>query len=132
MGDLVKAGPQPAAEQAGAAPSAVRPAVGFIGLGDQGLPMAVAIAEGGFELHAWARRPVSLDGLRGVEHVRHDDLESLAATCDVVCLCVSTDRDVMRIVTDDLLGALRPGSVVVNHGTGTPGTAVRMTQACTP
>lgn len=25
--------------------------VGFIGLGDQGLPMATAIAEAGFELH---------------------------------------------------------------------------------
>jgi len=39
-----------------------RPAVGFIGLGDQGLPMATAIAEAGFPLHAWARRPTSLDG----------------------------------------------------------------------
>jgi 3-hydroxyisobutyrate dehydrogenase-like beta-hydroxyacid dehydrogenase len=28
-----------------------RPAVGFIGLGDQRLPMATAIAEAGFELH---------------------------------------------------------------------------------
>ena len=33
-----------------------RPTVGFIGLGDQGLPMAAAIAQAGFELHVWARR----------------------------------------------------------------------------
>ncbi|MFB9991370.1 NAD(P)-binding domain-containing protein [Deinococcus oregonensis] len=31
--------------------------VGFIGLGDQGCPMAQAITERGFPLHVWARRP---------------------------------------------------------------------------
>lgn len=39
--------------------------MGFIGLGDQGLPLATAIAEAGFPLHAWARRPTSPDGLAG-------------------------------------------------------------------
>jgi NAD(P)-dependent dehydrogenase (short-subunit alcohol dehydrogenase family) len=33
--------------------------VGFVGLGDQGGPMALAIVEAGFLLHAWARRPQS-------------------------------------------------------------------------
>lgn len=28
-----------------------RPSVGFIGLGDQGLPMATAIAQAGYPLH---------------------------------------------------------------------------------
>ncbi len=36
----------------------------------------------------------------------------------------------MQIVGNGLLGALRPGSVVVNHGTGTPGNAVRLTELC--
>ncbi|ADI12622.1 hypothetical protein SBI_09504 [Streptomyces bingchenggensis BCW-1] len=34
--------------------------MGFIGLGDQGLPMATAIAEAGFPLHTWARRPAAV------------------------------------------------------------------------
>jgi 3-hydroxyisobutyrate dehydrogenase-like beta-hydroxyacid dehydrogenase len=38
-------------------PSNGRSVVGFIGLGDQGLPMAEAIAEAGFPVHAWAPRP---------------------------------------------------------------------------
>ena len=37
--------------------------VGFIGLGDQGAPMAQAIGGSGFGLHVWARRPQSLDVL---------------------------------------------------------------------
>jgi 3-hydroxyisobutyrate dehydrogenase-like beta-hydroxyacid dehydrogenase len=52
--------------------------VGFVGLGDQGGPMAVAIAEAGFPLHAWARRPQSYDALSGVNYERHADLASLA------------------------------------------------------
>jgi 3-hydroxyisobutyrate dehydrogenase-like beta-hydroxyacid dehydrogenase len=108
-----------------------QPSVGFIGLGDQGLPMATAIAEAGFPLHAWARRPTSLDGLRGVPHVRHDDVRDLAASCDIVGLCVSTDEDVLQLASG-LLGALRPGAVVVNHGTGLPANAVRLTEMFAP
>ena len=108
-----------------------RPTVGFIGLGDQGLPMARAIAEAGFPLHAWARRPTSLDGLRGVPHTGHDDIRDLAAACDIVGLCVSTDDDVLQLVEGGLLG-LRPGAVLVNHGTGLPATAVRLTEICAP
>lgn len=109
-----------------------RPAVGFIGLGDQGLPMATAIAGAGFPLHAWARRSTSLDGLRGVPHVRHDTVQDMAAACDIVGLCVSTDEDVLELVTGGLLEGLGPGSVVVNHGTGVPANAVRLTEVCAP
>ena len=37
-----------------------QPAVGFIGPGDQGLPMATAIAVAGYPLVVWARHPGSL------------------------------------------------------------------------
>jgi len=37
------------------------PVIGFIGLGDQGLPMATAIAEGGYALQVWALNPITLD-----------------------------------------------------------------------
>jgi 3-hydroxyisobutyrate dehydrogenase-like beta-hydroxyacid dehydrogenase len=66
--------------------------VGWIGLGDQGLPMAVAIAEAGYPLHVWARHPVSLDALGGTSHVRHRDVKDLAAVCDIMGLCVSRPR----------------------------------------
>jgi 3-hydroxyisobutyrate dehydrogenase-like beta-hydroxyacid dehydrogenase len=74
------------------------PPVGFIGLGDQGLPMAVAIAEAGYALHVWARRPSSLHALGRVAHVAHDDLGELAAACGIVGVCVSTDDDVRQVV----------------------------------
>ncbi|MFJ2484789.1 NAD(P)-binding domain-containing protein [Pseudomonas sp. NPDC087639] len=43
--------------------------VGFIGLGDQGGPMAHAIAESGFELHVWARRHQSLLQQLGITYL---------------------------------------------------------------
>lgn len=110
--------------------STPRVAVGFIGLGDQGLPMAIAIAEAGFPLHAWARRPASLEALAGVPHLSHDGLAGLATDSDVVCLCVSTDDDVMGLLKGGLLANMRPGSIVVNHGTGTPGKATLMAETC--
>ena len=47
------------------------PAVGFIGLGDQGVPIARAIAEAGYPLHAWARRSESLETLSGAPYTLH-------------------------------------------------------------
>ena len=84
----------------------------------------------GYHLHVWARHLGSLDALGNVAHVRHDDSKDLAASCDIVALCVSTDEDVMQIVTG-LLDGLRPGSVIVNYGTGTPRNAVQLTETCT-
>jgi NAD binding domain of 6-phosphogluconate dehydrogenase len=86
-----------------------QPAIGFIGLGDQRLPMATAIAEASYPLHVWARRPGSLDALGNVAHVRPDDSRDLAASCGIVALCVSTDEDVIQIVTGALLDGLRRG-----------------------
>jgi len=68
--------------------------VGFVGLGDQGGPMALAIVEAGFPLHAWARRPQSYDALGGAAFERHDDLASLARAVDVLALCLRDDQDI--------------------------------------
>lgn len=104
--------------------------IGFIGLGDQGLPMAVAVAEAGYPLHVWARRMSSLDLLGQIAHVRHATIATLASACEIVALCVGTDDDVFEIVEGGLLAGLRGGSIIVNHGTGTPRNAIRLSKLC--
>ena len=106
------------------------PTVGFIGLGDQGLPMAIAIAEAGYRLCAWERPDDSLEGLSGVGHVKYRDLAEFAAACDIVGLCVNTDDDVRGLVIDGLTDHVHPGAVIVNHGTGTPKTARDLADFC--
>lgn len=94
-----------------------RPTVGFIGPGDQGLPVATAIADAGYELHAWARRPASLQALGDTPCTAHPALAGLAAASDIVAQCVSTGEDVLRLAAG-LVPHLRPGSLLVNHGAG--------------
>jgi 3-hydroxyisobutyrate dehydrogenase-like beta-hydroxyacid dehydrogenase len=103
--------------------------VGFIGFGDQGAPMARAIAEAGFELHVWARRVQSLDALAGVRYTAHNTPAALGAVADIVGLCLNVDDNVRDVMTSGgLLAAMKPGSVLVNHGTGLPSFAVEMTR----
>jgi 3-hydroxyisobutyrate dehydrogenase-like beta-hydroxyacid dehydrogenase len=98
--------------------------VGFIGLGDQGAPMARAVADSAFELHVWARRAASLGAVEGLPHVVEPSPTALAAASDVVLLVLRDDDDVEGMLPD-LLRAMRPGTILVNHGTGDPQVAQR-------
>ena len=103
------------------------PLVGWIGLGDQGAPIARAIAEAGYPLLVWARRPASLDALAGVPCRAFESVIEMAAAADILCLCLSEDTDNRQLLIEGgLLNAMRAGSILVNHGTGLPAAAVEM------
>ncbi len=105
------------------------PSVGWIGLGDQGAPMARAIAEAGYDLHVWARRPAALEALDSVPFTPHDTPAALAAVSDIIGFCLNVDDNVREILTTGaVLAALKPGSVLINHGTGLPAFAREMTE----
>jgi len=104
------------------------PCVGWVGLGDQGAPIARAIAEVGYPLHAWARRPSSLGALDGAPYTTHDTAAGISAAADIVGLCLNEDKDNRQLMVDGgLLAAMRPGSVLVNYGTGLPAFAAEIT-----
>ncbi|MEV6537161.1 NAD(P)-binding domain-containing protein [Streptomyces sp. NPDC051639] len=105
------------------------PVVGFVGLRGPGLKMARAIGEAGFPLRLLARRPSSLEPLGGVFYEALDTVQDLAAACDVIALRVRTDEGVSKLVKRMLPG-MRPGTVVVNHGSGSPACAVLLTELC--
>jgi len=102
-----------------------RPTVGFIGLGDQGLPMAEAIAEAGFAVHAWARRPEVFRDPRLGALSRQATATGLAAAVDLVAVCVSTDEGVLDLAAS-MMPVMRRGAIFVNHGTGTPANAIAL------
>jgi 3-hydroxyisobutyrate dehydrogenase-like beta-hydroxyacid dehydrogenase len=103
--------------------------VGFIGLGDQGAPMARAIADSPFELQVWARRAASLDALRPGSYLVQPSVSALGEASDIVLLVLRDDADVEEILhTQGLLAAMKPGSLIVNHGTGDPQTAARFAE----
>ncbi|MDX2850443.1 NAD(P)-dependent oxidoreductase [Streptomyces sp. PA03-3a] len=103
--------------------------IGFIGLGDQGGPMAEAIGEHGFELHVWARRPASLAAVEKVPHTVHDTVADLGASVRMIGLCLRDDADLWDVLDGQgLLAAVAPGTIIVNHGTGDPTEAVRIAE----
>jgi 3-hydroxyisobutyrate dehydrogenase len=91
-------------------------AVGFIGLGSQGGPMARRIIEGGFPLTVWARRPDSLLPFADTAARTVESIPALGAACDLVGICVVDDAGV-RAVMDELLPAMKSGSVIAIHST---------------
>jgi len=96
--------------------------LGYIGLGDQGTPMAQAIGDSGFELHVRARRPQNLDVLARTRYSVHDSPASLAAAAGIVELCLRDDCVIWEVLgTPGVEDALRRGLIIVNHGTGNPG-----------
>lgn len=103
--------------------------VGFVGLGDQGGPMAEAIGERGFELHVWARRAASLAAVAAVPHLAHDTVADLAGSVELIGLCLRDDADIWDLLEGQrLLAGIAPGTIVVNHGTGDPGEAERISE----
>jgi 3-hydroxyisobutyrate dehydrogenase len=102
-----------------------KPTVGFIGLGSQGGPMASRIIAAGFPTWLWARRPESLSPYAGTAARTATTLAELGAACDIVGICVVDDAGVTA-TCDNLLPAMRPGSVVVIHSTILPETCIKL------
>lgn len=97
--------------------------VGFIGLGDQGAPMADAILEAGHELHVWARRPETVEPYRG-RAIVEESVTGLARAVEHVGICVGNAADVASVLhTRGLLAALAAESVVAIHSTIAPDSA---------
>ncbi|MBO9376276.1 NAD-binding protein [Sphingomonas histidinilytica] len=91
--------------------------IGFIGLGVQGLPLALNLLDGGHELSGFDVRPEPLDALRERGGTVAASPAELGAVCEVVMICVVSDQQVRDVLTgeDGVLASPRPGLIVVLH-----------------
>ena len=104
-----------------------KPTVGFIGLGDQGSPIARRIVDGGFPLHIWARRAASLEPLADTPAVVAESPVALAAAVDILGICVVNDDDVRQVLIEaGVLAAMRAGSIIAIHSTLLPQTVIAL------
>lgn len=101
--------------------------IGFIGIGDQGGPIARRIAEGGYDLTLWARRPLALEAFADTTAQAAPTIAALGAACDIVGVCVYADADVADVV-GQLLQTMREGSIVLIHSTAHPDLCARLAQ----
>ena len=107
--------------------------IGFIGLGSQGGGMAEMIKREGHELRVWARRPEVLTPYLAMGAKAACSPAELAASVDILCLCVVSDDDVREVVFDkSVLKSMTPGSILVIHSTVNPQTCIDIAKIAGP
>jgi 4-hydroxybutyrate dehydrogenase/sulfolactaldehyde 3-reductase len=99
--------------------------VGFIGLGAMGRPMATNILQGGHRLTVHDVNEDAVRGLCSSGASAAASLRKLAADCDLVITMLPAPADVEHTVLGDngLLAGANAGTVIVDMGTGNPGSA---------
>ena len=102
------------------------PVVGFVGLGEQGSPIAHRILDAGSPMVLWARRTASLDQFRSTSARLAESLGEVASRSDIVCLCVLDDGDVEEVLHGGLLDSMGPRSLIVVNSTTRPDTCRRL------
>jgi 3-hydroxyisobutyrate dehydrogenase-like beta-hydroxyacid dehydrogenase len=102
--------------------SAARTRVGWIGLGNIGLPMAQRVVAAGFPLEAWARHAAQTVSLAAAGATCAPDPETLAARCEVVVTIVGGPDDV-RTLHERMLPRARQGTLFVEMSTASGATA---------
>ena len=99
--------------------------VGFAGLGTMGGPMAGHLERAGHAPAVWNRTAAKAAGFKNPV----DSPEELARQAYVIFLCLGNDHDV-REVTNRLLSAAQPGTLIVDHSTISPEGARAMHTLC--
>lgn len=102
---------------------------GFIGLGQQGGPMAERMVDAGLPVTLWARRPEALVKFVAKGAVAARSVSELGTNCDYVAICVIDDAGVQEICSE-LIPAMRSGSLLAIHSTILPETCTTLAEQC--
>ena len=99
--------------------------IGFIGLGDMGLPMSRILINAGFDVCGFDLRQDRVDLLVEQGGARAASLEEIAKSSDVVFVMVMTGKQVVDIILGDggLLKSMREGAVIILTSTIAPSDA---------
>jgi len=98
---------------------------GVIGLGAMGIGMARNLHKAG-NLHSiWNRTASKAEALAGETGIRPaDNIQVLAAECDLIVTCVSGDEDVLEVV-EKIAETAKRGTIVVDTSTVSSDTAIQ-------
>ena len=99
--------------------------VGFIGLGNQGKPIAAHLAPAGFETTVFDVVAAPMEELAAGGAQAAASPREVAAAADVIGICVPEDAHVRAVVAgpDGILESASPGTVLAIHSTILPDTA---------
>ena len=97
--------------------------VGVVGTGIMGAPMARNLAKTGFDVVAYNRTPAKAEALRGDGVTVVESIAEVGRRASIVITMVPDTPDVLAVVEGEggLIGAMAPGSVLVDMSTISPG-----------
>jgi 2-hydroxy-3-oxopropionate reductase len=101
------------------------PALGFVGLGTMGVPMASSLLKHGFRLTVWARRPEAMAPLVAAGAAAGTSPADVAQKSDITLTMVTDGRAVEEVMLGEngVLYGSRPGALAIDHSTIAPDTA---------
>lgn len=102
-----------------------RSKLGFIGLGDIGLPMASNLLKGGFDVSVCDLRPAAVKAAVKLGARAAASVKALAASCDYISIAVVNEAQMDLVVSgpDGLFANARPGTAILSHSTMPPAVA---------
>lgn len=105
--------------------------VGFIGLGNQGLPIAAHLAPAGFETTVYDIAEAPVQELVGGGAKAAGSPREVGVNAELVGICVPEDSHVIDVVLgeDGLLEGMKAGGVILIHSTVLPETAAKIAAA---
>ncbi len=105
--------------------------IGFIGTGVMGRSMAGHLMDAGYTLHVHNRTRAKAEELVKRGAVWEENPAALAPHCNVLFTIVGFPQDVKEVYLGDagLVGALQPGTILVDMTTSRPDLAVRIQEA---
>jgi len=103
-------------------------AVGFIGLGTMGAPMARNVLKGGYPVRVWSRRSEAIAPLVDAGAAAGDSPADVAAKSDVIVTMVTDTKAVEEVVLSEhgIARGAQTGSIVIDHSTIDPNGARRI------
>ncbi len=104
--------------------------VGFVGLGDMGLPMARNLCGGDFEVVVFDLRPEAMQEVEELGASSAASCREVGERCDVIGVCVVDDAGTEAVVQGEegLLAGAKSGTVIAIHGTVHPATVRRIAE----
>ena len=108
--------------------------LGWIGLGEIGLPMARRLIGAGHEVVVWGRTHANLRPALDAGARAASSPAELASCCEAVLLCVTDGDAVEQVMFGEhgVAAGLRPGSLVIDHSTIHPETTRAAAQRLRP
>lgn len=99
-----------------------KPRLGFIGLGDMGMPMARHLIDAGYPLAVWARAPAKVSAIVEAGATPCPTPRALAAQSDAILLCVFDAAAVNEVVfgPDGVAAAGAADKLLIDHTTSHP------------